>query len=96
MKRNKISNILITSGLLVLLLGLQYQLWWSAGGLIEWQQLQQKTVERQLEIATLQTRNAMLAAEVADLKYGLETIEERARFNFGFIKNNERFYQVIE
>jgi len=96
MKRNKILNILITNGLLVVLLGLQYQLWWGAGGIFEWQQLRQKTLERQMEITVLQTRNAMLAAEVADLKYGLETIEERARLDFGLIKNNERFYQVIE
>ncbi|MEY3219335.1 MAG: hypothetical protein RIT27_692 [Pseudomonadota bacterium] len=96
MKRNKILKILITNGLLVLLLGLQYQLWWGAGGVFEWRELRQQTLERQYEIAVLETRNATLTAEVNDLKYGLETIEERARLDFGLIKNNERFYQVIE
>jgi len=93
MKRNKLLTILITNSLLLLLLGLQYQLWW---GVLEWRELQQKVTDRQTEMTHLQIRNAILAFEINDLKYGLDAIEERARMDFGLIKNNERFFQVIE
>ncbi len=41
-------------------------------------------------------RNAALYAEVVDLRKGLETIEERARYDLGMIKENETFFQVLE
>ena len=44
----------------------------------------------------MRARNAVLAAEVQDLKQGLEAIEERARSELGMIKQNEIFFQVIE
>ena len=41
-------------------------------------------------------RNDTLYAEVKDLRKGLETIEERARYELGMIKENETFFQVLE
>lgn len=41
-------------------------------------------------------RNDALYAEVKDLRKGLETIEERARYDLGMIKDNETFFQVLE
>lgn len=41
-------------------------------------------------------RNESLYAEVIDLRKGLETIEERARYDLGMIKENETFFQVLE
>jgi len=41
-------------------------------------------------------RNDALYAEVLDLRRGLETIEERARYDLGMIKDNETFFQVLE
>jgi len=41
-------------------------------------------------------RNDSLYAEVVDLRKGLETIEERARYELGMIKENETFFQVLE
>jgi cell division protein FtsB len=37
-----------------------------------------------------------LYAEVVDLRKGSETIEERARYELGMIKENETFFQVLE
>lgn len=42
----------------------------------------------------LETRNAGLDAEVRDLKSGYEAIEERARYELGYIKPDEVFVQV--
>jgi len=48
------------------------------------------------ENARLEDRNRHLAAEVLDLKEGLEAVEERARTNLGMIGRDEIFYQVLE
>ena len=39
-------------------------------------------------------RNEQLAAEVSDLKEGLEMVEEKARFELGMIKPDEIFVQL--
>ena len=39
-------------------------------------------------------RNALLAAEVNDLKEGLEMVEEKARLELGMIKPDEIFVQL--
>ena len=44
----------------------------------------------------LQERNQALAAEVQDLKQGMEAIEEKARSEMGMIKEGETFYQIVE
>lgn len=41
-----------------------------------------------------QARNAQLAAEVSDLKEGLEMVEEKARGELGMIKPNEILVQL--
>jgi cell division protein FtsB len=46
--------------------------------------------------AVLEERNQVLAAEVQDLKSGLDAIEERARSELGMIKEDDTFFQIIE
>jgi len=41
-------------------------------------------------------RNKALMAELKDLHEGRETIEERARYELGMVKENETFFQVLE
>ena len=41
-----------------------------------------------------QEANAQLAAEVRDLKEGLDMVEEKARSELGMVKPNEIFVQV--
>ena len=48
------------------------------------------------ENESLKERNDSLAAEVLDLKQGLDAIEERARSEMGMIKKDETFYQLVE
>ena len=47
------------------------------------------------ELLRLRSRNQALEAEVADLKSGLDAIEERARSELGMIDNDETFYQFV-
>jgi len=82
--------------LLLLLGGLQFKLWYGQGGLVEWWALREQRDNQILENRRLKERNSSLEAEVADLKDGLEAIEERARSEMGMIKTDEVFYQIID
>ena len=79
-----------------LILAIQAPLWLGKGGWLRvWE------VDRQLEAqrarnAQLGVRNAALAADVRDLKQGLDAIEERARYELGMIKHDEVFFQFVE
>lgn len=82
--------------LLALLLLLQYPLWFGSGGVFAVWSLHREIDAQRAENARLAERNQVLAAEVVDLKQGLEAIEERARAELGMIKKGETFYQVVE
>lgn len=88
-------KIIITI-LIVLFLYLQFKLWVGDGGIPEVIHLQ-----TEVDIATskknkLQERNNALAAEVRDLKKGMDAVEERARNELGMTKDGETFYQIIK
>ena len=82
--------------LIVLLVYLQYQLWFGDGSLQEFWELHQEVEMQAQENLELRERNAALQAEVADLRQGLDAIEEHAREDLGMVKEGETFYQVIE
>jgi len=82
--------------LLILLLVLQYDLWVGDGSLATVWHLQKEVDAQQLENTHLQERNETLAAEVKDLKTGLDAIEERSRNDLGMVKEGETYIQVVE
>lgn len=83
--------------LFVLLAGLQISLWVGDGSLAEVKELNNAVAKQKLSNKQLKERNETLAAEVRDLKQGLEAVEERARSELGMIKKeNETFYQIVE
>jgi cell division protein FtsB len=75
---------------------LQYHLWFGKGSYQEHRELQAMIKRQQEENLLLKHRNNILIAEVADLKQGTESIEERARLELGMIKQGEVFYQIVE
>lgn len=81
---------------MLLLVALQYKLWLGEDGLREIWDLRKAIESQQAENKRLSDRNLGLAAEVADLKHGLEAVEERARSEMGMIKKGEVFYQLID
>ena len=79
---------------IILIAGFQYLFWFGEGGFHEHQKLAQK-IQQQTEInSELKERNRVLAAEVFDLKNGIEDIEEHARLDLGLIKPHETFVQM--
>jgi cell division protein FtsB len=86
----------VTLILLVVLLLLQYPLWLGKGGWLKvWDIHRQVEAQQQINQQT-QTRNALLDAEVRDLKQGTAAIEERARSELGMVKPGETFFQILE
>ncbi|EWH08665.1 septum formation initiator [Catenovulum agarivorans DS-2] len=81
--------------LIVILILLQYRLWFGDNAYSEYQTLNNKV--RQLESANdeLRLRNKIMLADIEDLKSGLEAIEEKARNELGLIKQNEVFYRIV-
>ena len=82
--------------LILLLLVLQYKLWFGDGNMRELWQLEETIKVQNVENQKLRDRNMALEAEVKDLKQGLEAIEERARNELGMIKKDETFFQIVE
>ena len=83
--------------LIIVLILLQYRLWLGQDGSIpQWLQAQHAVKNQKIENAELRARNAQLAAEVEDLKSGLDALEERARSQMGMIKPDETYFQLIE
>lgn len=74
---------------------LQYQLWFTAGGILSAYRLQKNINYQIVANAKLVERNAILMADIFDLKHGNQAIEERARNDLGMIKKGEIFYQII-
>ena len=82
--------------LVILIILLQYRLWFGDGGLVEVWDLHRAVEEQKHENEALMERNKALEAEVKDLKQGLDAIEERARSELGMVKKDETFYQAVE
>ena len=81
--------------LVALFVLLQYPLWLGKGGWLKvWELDRQVEAQKQTNQQT-QTRNAVLDAEVRDLKQGTEAIEERARSELGMVKRGEVFFQIV-
>ncbi len=81
--------------LLALAVFLQLRLWLGAGGMREVHALRAQVQAQQQQNERLRKRNALLEAEVADLKSGTHAIEAHARSELGLIKPGETFYQVV-
>lgn len=73
---------------------LQYQLWFATGGILSAYRLNKNLNYQVAENKKLEERNAILMADIFDLKHGNQAIEERARNDLGMIKRGEVFYQI--
>jgi cell division protein FtsB len=81
-------------GALIILI--QFPLWLGKGGWLRVWEIDRQLNAQKEKNRQFEARNAALAAEVRDLKTGTEAIEERARYELGFIRHDEVFYQIEE
>ncbi len=80
--------------LIALLAIVQAQLWLGRGSLPKVAQLQSDLLLQQQRNEQARLANQQLAAEVRDLKEGLEMVEEKARMELGMVKANEIYVQI--
>ena len=82
---------LILAALLVVVQG---DLWLGKGNLPYVMGLQKQLDAQRVANAHARERNAGVAAEVSDLKEGLEMVEEKARAELGMVRPNEILVHV--
>ena len=86
----------LTLALLALLGLVQAGLWFGAAGIPQARRLQAELDSLQRQNAEARRENERLAAEVQDLRQGLEMVEERARSELGMVKPDELFVQYAQ
>ena len=87
----------VLAGILAaLILLIQYPLWLGKGGWLRAWEVDRRLGAQQNANVALERRNIALGAEVRNLKQGLDAIEERARYELGFVKADEVFFQIVE
>jgi len=82
--------------IIVLIAHFQYRLWLGDASLTQIIESRHRLEALTKDAQEKKERNDSLYAEVVDLRKGSETIEERARYELGMIKENETFFQVLE
>ncbi|MEM5312709.1 cell division protein FtsB [Paraburkholderia sp. JHI869] len=86
---------LVTVVLIILLVLIQYPLWWGHGGWLRVHELQQQLAQQQKQNDDEKLRNERIAGEVQDLQNGTAAVEERARYEMGMVKDSEVFVQFV-
>lgn len=82
--------------LVVVVFGLQVRLWWGEGSFGEVANLKRQLAQQRSELSDLNERNAILQAEVDDLKKGLAAVEARARSELGLVRKGETYFQLLD
>jgi len=82
--------------LIILLIFLQYRLWFESGGILDMLHLKKQLTTEIQENSQLKKRNELLLQQVQQLQNNKDSAEVRARRELGMIKKGEIFYQVIQ
>ena len=88
---SKLAAFLLT----VMILWVQYHIWFGATSLDNIEALQSKILEQQEQNSQMALQNKSLKQEIVLVRYEPEILEEKARENLGLIKQGEIFYRVF-
>ena len=86
----------LLGALVVALVMLQFNLWVGEGSFSQLRSLESQVEVQKQENVVLADRNLELENEVLDLKTGLDAVEERARSEFGMVKDGETLFLIVE
>ncbi len=86
---------LVAAALIALLGILQAQLWFGRGSVPSVARMTEQLNAQNEKNQQALLANNRLAAEVRDLKEGLEMVEEKARLELGMVKPNEIYVQIM-
>ena len=84
----------VSAALAALLAIVQAQLWYGRGSLPSVARLTEQLNTQNQQNQQSQLANDRLAAEVRDLKEGLDMVEEKARRELGMVKPNEIYVHM--
>ncbi len=87
---------LLALALLLAIAFVQYPLWLGKGSWLRVWEVDRQLQAQRATNQKLQSRNAVLDAEVRDLKQGFEAVEERARSELGMVRQDEIFFQILD
>jgi cell division protein FtsB len=85
---------LVPAALIALLVILHAQLWFGRGSVPAVAHLNEQLTAQNQQNQQARLANDRLAAEVRDLKEGLDMVEEKARMELGMVKPNEIYVQI--
>lgn len=90
-------NLKVLAGVLVVLvLFLQYRLWFERGGIRDMLHLKQQLSLQRAENERMKEQNKELLIQVKYAQNSKQAAELRARNELGMVKNGETFYQIVE
>ena len=84
----------VTFALVALLALVHAELWFGRGGVPRMVELSARLRDQNAANDVARQRNQQMAAEVHDLKEGLEMVEEKARYELGMLKPDEILVQI--
>ena len=84
---------LISSALFIVL---QYSIFLSDNSLFSYLDYNEQLVSKQIKIDLLETKNKKLKNEITKLTNNTDALETFARENYGYIKNEEIFVQILK
>ena len=87
---------MIFSVLLILFALLQYEFWFSEGGIRTVWKIQHDIHKQQKINAALDHRNQLLINEIKSLRSGPTAIEAHARNDLGMVKKGEVYYRIVQ
>jgi cell division protein FtsB len=80
--------------LALIFLLLQYELWFSHGGIFQNRRLQQQLATERALVQQQQAENKRLVAEVMKIKNDPQQIEAHARDDLGMVKKGEEYIEI--
>ncbi len=80
--------------LMVIFLLLQYELWFSHGGMIQNHRLQQQLKQEKVLLDQQKAINKQLMTEVMKIKKDPQMIETHARDELGMVKQGEEYIEI--
>ena len=81
---------------LLLLLLVQYRLWFGGSGVVSNKELERSIQQIQQDNAVKQANNDALRTEVRDLRDGTLLLEEKAREELGLVRDGESFILFVD
>jgi len=88
-------RIMTATGVLLLLV-LQYRIWWDDSGVLASKQLDRRIERIAEDIRVLQDSNDQMHLEVEDLRHGSAILEEKAREDLGLVQDGETLILFVE